>query len=150
DPYSPHYKTQLDRSFDGTMEILQKDVENLFLGLVSSPLVKEVAELIKLRLGRDLEPFDIWYNGFGSDKSMGEEELNAITSHKYPNASALEADLPNILVKLGWSTEKAKEISSLITVDASRGAGHAWGSAMRNDVARLRTKIGESGMDYKG
>ena len=150
DPYSPHYKTQLDRSFDGTMEILKKDVENLFTQLVSSQQVKEVAALIESRLGRKLEPFDIWYNGFGSDKSMGEEELNTITSRKYPNAVALEEDLPNILVKLGWTTEKAADISSLITVDASRGAGHAWGSRMRNDVARLRTRIGESGMDYKG
>ena len=150
DPYSPHYKTQLDRSFDGTMEILQKDVEELFIGLVSSTQVKEVADLIKLRLGRDLEPFDIWYNGFGSGKTIREDDLTAITSRKYPNAKALEKDLPNILVKLGWSTEKANDICSLITVDSSRGAGHAWGAEMRNDLARLRTKIGEGGMDYKG
>ena len=122
DPYSPHYKTQLDRSFDGTMEILQKDVEELFIGLVSSPLVKEVAGVIEQRLGRELEPFDIWYNGFGSGKSINENDLSAITSIKYPNAAALEADLPNILVRLGWTKEKADEISSLITVDASRGA----------------------------
>jgi hypothetical protein len=32
----------------------------------------------------------------------------------------------------------------------SRGAGHAWGAEMRNDVARLRTRIGGDGMDYKG
>lgn len=150
DAYSPHYKTQLDRSFDGTMEILQKDVEGLFIGLVSSQQVKEVASLIETRLGRKLEPFDIWYNGFGSGKSISEDELTAVTSRKYPDAAALEADLPNILVKLGWTTDKANQISSLITVEASRGAGHAWGSAMRNDLARLRTRIGESGMDYKG
>ena len=62
----------------------------------------------------------------------------------------MERDLPNILVKLGWNPEKAKEITALITVDNSRGAGHAWGAEMRNDVARLRTRIGEDGMDYKG
>ena len=45
---------------------------------------------------------------------------------------------------------KAQEISSLIVVDPSRGAGHAWGAEMRNDVARLRTRIGADGMDYKG
>ena len=150
DQYAPYYKTELDRAFDGTMEILQKDVEGLFVGLVSSPQVKEVANLIKLRLGRDLEPFDIWYNGFVAGKSISEDELTAITSRKYPNAKALEKDLPNILVKLGWSTEKANEISSLITVDSSRGAGHAWGAEMCNDLARLRTRIGDGGMDYKG
>ena len=150
DPYSSHYPTQIDRAFDGTMEISQKDVEELFKGLLSSPQVKEVAAFIESRLGRELEPFDIWYNGFSSGEALSEDKLTAITSAKYPNAEALEKDLPNILVKLGWSPEKANEISSLVTVDASRGAGHAWGANMRNDVARLRTRIGDNGMDYKG
>ncbi|MBZ4652568.1 MAG: Peptidase M3-like family [Proteiniphilum sp.] len=150
DAYSPHYPTQLVRAFDGTMEVPQKDVEALFVGLLSSPQVKEVGALIASRLGRELEPFDIWYNGFKGDEGIPEEQLTALTSRKYPDAAALEKDLPNILVKLGWNPEKAKEITSLITVDASRGAGHAWGAEMRNDVARLRTRIGENGMDYKG
>ena len=150
DAYSPHYPTQLVRAFDGTMEVPQKDVEELFKGLLSSPQVKEVAAFIASRLGRELEPFDIWYNGFRAGGGIPEEDLTAITSKKYPDAQALERDLPNILVKLGWNPEKAKEITALITVDNSRGAGHAWGAEMRNDVARLRTRIGEGGMDYKG
>ncbi|MDK2838131.1 MAG: hypothetical protein PWR15_1200, partial [Bacteroidota bacterium] len=91
-----------------------------------------------------------WYNGFESRGGIPEEQLSAITSKKYPNAAAVEADLPNILIKLGWKPEKARQIASLVTVDASRGAGHAWGSAMRGDKAHLRTRIGENGMDYKG
>jgi hypothetical protein len=150
DAYSPHYPTQLVRAFDGTMEVPQKDVEELFKGLLSSPQVKEVASFIASRLGRELEPFDIWYNGFRAGGGIPEEDLTAITSKKYPDTQALERDLPNILVKLGWNPEKAKEITALITVDNSRGAGHAWGAEMRNDVARLRTRIGEDGMDYKG
>lgn len=150
DPYSSHYPTQLDRAFNGTMEITQKDVEELFKGLISSPQVKEVAAFIESRLGRKLEPIDIWYNGFSAGEALSEDKLTDITSAKYPNAEALEKDLPNILVKLGWTPEKANEISSLVTVDASRGAGHAWGAAMRNDVSRLRTRIGDNGMDYKG
>jgi hypothetical protein len=150
DPYSPHYPTQLVRAFDGTMEVPQKDVEELFRGLLSSPQVKEVASFIESRLGRKLEPFDIWYNGFKSGGGIPEEKLTTITSRKYPSAKALEGDLPNILVKLGWKPGKAKEIASLVTVEASRGAGHAWGAEMRNDVARLRTRIGTEGMDYKG
>lgn len=150
DPYSPHYPTQLIRAFDGTMEVPQKDVEELFRGLLSSPQVKEVASFIESRLGRKLEPFDIWYNGFKSGGGIPEDDLTAITSRKYPTAEALEEDLPNILIKLGWKPAKAREIASLVTVDASRGAGHAWGAGMRNDVARLRTRIGAEGMDYKG
>ena len=150
DPYSVHYPTQLARSFDARMEVPQKDVEKLFTNLVSSPMVKEVAAFIESRLGRPLEPFDIWYNGFKSRGGVSEDKLTALTSKKYPNATALEADLPRILQDLGWTKDKAEEITSLITVDASRGAGHAWGASMRNDVAHLRTRIGEDGMDYKG
>ena len=150
DPYSTHYPTQLSRAFDGSMEVPQKDVEKLFKDLISSPMVKEVAAFIESRLGRPLEPFDIWYNGLKSGSTVSEDELTALTSKKYPNALALEADLPRILRDLGWTAEKAKAITSLITVDASRGAGHAWGASMRNDIAHLRTRIGEGGMDYKG
>ncbi len=150
DPYNVHYPTQLARAFDGTMEVPQEDVETLFKGLISSPTVKEVAALIEARLGRELEPFDIWYNGFKSGGGIPEDELTMITQRKYPHGEALEADLPNMLIKLGWTADKAKEITSLITVDASRGAGHAWGAAMRDDVARLRTRVGENGLDYKG
>lgn len=150
DAYSSDYPTQLVRAFDGTMEIEQKDVEELFRGLLSSPQVKEVAAFIESRLGRGLEPFDIWYNGFKAGDGIPENELTAITSRKYPDAQTLEEDLPNMLLKLGWTRAKAKEITSLVTVDNSRGAGHAWGAEMRNDVARLRTRIGAEGLDYKG
>lgn len=150
DAYNPNFPTYISRSFEEYMEIPQEDVERLFVEFVSSPQVKEVAAYIKSRLGRDLEPFDIWYNGFKSRGGVPEEQLTAITSKKYPNPKALEADLPNILVKLGWTREKATQITSLISVDPSRGAGHAWGAEMRNDVARLRTRIGAGGMDYKG
>ncbi|KAF5034959.1 hypothetical protein DSECCO2_590670 [anaerobic digester metagenome] len=103
DQYSSHQPTYIDRAFEGSMEISQEDVEQLFIDFVSSAQVKEVAKFIKARLGRELQPFDIWYNGFKSRGGVPEEQLTAITSKKYPNASALEADLPNILIKLGWN-----------------------------------------------
>lgn len=150
DAFSPHYPTELDRAFDETMEVPRKDVEALFEALLTSPPVKRVAAFVEQRLGRPLEPFDIWYNGFKSGDGIPEEELTAITTRKYPNAEALRQDLPNILVKLGWTRDKARQITSLVKVDSSRGAGHAWGASMRNDEARLRTRIGEYGLDYKG
>jgi hypothetical protein len=63
---------------------------------------------------------------------------------------AFERDLPNIMMKLGWNRARAELISSRITVDPSRGAGHAWGAQMKGDQARLRTRIGAGGMDFKG
>jgi hypothetical protein len=150
DAYNPNFPTYISRAFEEYMEIPQEDVERLFIEFVSSPQVKEVAAFISQRLGRPLEPFDIWYNGFKSRGGIPEEQLTAITSKKYPDPKAFQADLPNILVKLGWPREKALQITSLISVDPSRGAGHAWGAEMRNDIARLRTRIGAGGMDYKG
>lgn len=150
DQYSPTAPTYIDRAFEEGMEIPQKDVENLFIQFVSSPQVKEVAAYISKKLGRKLEPFDIWYNGFKSRGGISEDILTEMTQKKYPTTDALMADLPNILVKLGWDQKKANEISSLIVVDASRGAGHAWGAEMRNDIAHLRTRLGPDGLDYKG
>ena len=150
DAYSPNFPTALSRNFDAAMEIPQKDVENLFKSLLSSQQVKEVAAYIKSRLGRDLQPFDIWYNGFKAKGEISEDELTKITSAKYHTPLAVEKDLPNILIKLGWKSEKARQIASLVQVDASLGAGHAWGAVLRGQKARLRTRIGENGMDYKG
>lgn len=150
DAYTPNLPTALQRNFEGAMEISQKDIENLFKSLLSSPEVKKVAAVIKQRLGRDLRPYDIWYNGFKSKPDISEAELDKITQKKYPNNKALEADLPNILIKLGWSVEKAKSVASLIKVDPAKGSGHAWGAQMKNDYAHLRTRIASAGMNYKG
>ncbi len=150
DKYNPNMPTYIQRRFEGGMEIAQQEVEALFTDLVSSPVVKDVAKLIKKRLGRKLRPYDIWYNGFAGRNSVSEEELDKIIGKKYPTAKALEEDLPNIMIKLGFKEEDAKRICKLIRVDDSRGIGHAWGTTMRNEKARLRTRVEEDGMKYKG
>lgn len=150
DPYTPMYPTYIQRAFDGGMEIPQEQVEKLFSEYCSSPRVKEVADLISQRLGRPLQPFDIWYDGFKPRSNMNMELLDRTTRSKYPNTAAFEADIPNMLIKLGFKPELAKEIASHITVDPARGSGHAWGAQMKGDKAHLRTRIGSEGMDYKG
>lgn len=150
DPYRLTHKTYIESKFNGEMEMSKTDVETLFKELVSSVEVKDVAKLISSRLGRNLEPFDIWYNGFNARGSISEAELDVITTTRYPNVAAVQQDLPNILMKLGWEKPKAQYIASKVKVDASRGAGHAWGALMKGDQARLRTRIGENGMDFKG
>jgi hypothetical protein len=151
DAYCPAgMDTYIKRKFDGEMEISQMEVEELFIKFLSSPQVKEVARLVKKRLNRDLEPFDIWYDGFKARSGIPEEKLNKITRKKYPTAAAMEKDLPDILVKLGFSKEKAEFISSKVAVEPARGSGHAWGSEMRAGKAYLRTRVPAAGMDYKG
>jgi hypothetical protein len=150
DPYSPTAPTLIDRRFNEDREIPEARVKEMFEKLLTSPVAPKVASLIEKRLGRKLEPFDIWYNGFKARGKYSEQELDAIVSKKYPSADAYAADIPNLLQKLGFSKERAKFLASNIVVDPSRGAGHAWGAERREDKAHLRTRVEQAGMNYKG
>lgn len=150
DKFYPQYPTYISRKFDLEFEISEKEIENLFVELLSSPTVKKVANLIQKRLNRPLEPFDIWYDGFKARSLLDEAKLTEITRSKYPNNEAFAKDLPNILMKLGFSSDLANFIASKVEVDPARGAGHAWGAQMRSEKAHLRTRIPPEGMDYKG
>ena len=70
DNFSPDYPTYLQRNFEQQMEIPQADVEKIFINFISSPTIKEMGKLISKRLGRPLQPFDIWYDGFKARGSM--------------------------------------------------------------------------------
>ncbi len=150
DVYNPDMPTAIQRAFSVAMQIPQPEVQKLFNEFLSSPQVQEVAAIIKKRLGRDLQPWDIWYDGFKARSSISEESLNAITEKKYPNAKAFETDMGNMLLKLGFTKEKAEFIASRISVDPARGSGHAWGASMKSEKAHLRTRIPATGMNYKG
>ena len=151
DRYNPGYPTAIARAFDEGMEVSYEEIERLFDEFCSSEQVGEVAKLIEARLGRKLEPFDIWYDGFKSRSTLNEDDLSALTRRLYPTREAFATQgMPSILRQLGFGAEKSAFICSHVTVDPSRGAGHAWESNMRTDNARLRTRIGKEGMDYKG
>lgn len=151
DRFNPRYPTAIARAFDQDMEVSYDEIEQLFTSFLSAPEVGEVAHFIEQCLGRKLEPFDIWYDGFKSRSTINEDELTAKTQRLYPDREAFATKgMPSILRQLGFSAEKTAFICSHVTVDPSRGAGHAWESNMRSDNARLRTRIGQNGMDYKG
>lgn len=150
DAYSPQYPTYTERAFDQGMQLSEETIEKIFTEFVSSPTVKKVGTLISKRLKRKLQPFDIWYDGFKSRSTISQQELDSVLKIKYPTKEVFKKDLPNILVKLGFSAAKAAYITDKIDVDASRGAGHAWGATMKTDKAHLRTRVGKNGMDYKG
>jgi oligoendopeptidase F len=150
DPYYPHAPSLIDRRFNLNREMSEEDVENLLTSITSAPVLKEIAQLIQKRLGRDLEPFDIWYNGFKGKSDFSEEYLDKKVGKMYPTVEAFQKDIPYILRKLGFSPEKSEFLARHIAVDPSRGAGHAMGALMRDDKAHLRTRIPEDGMKYKG
>ncbi|MEW6368317.1 MAG: hypothetical protein AB1714_27110 [Acidobacteriota bacterium] len=150
DPYSPDLPTHIDRCFKRDREIPEEKVASLFKEVLTSPAIAQTAKLIEKRLGRKLEPFDIWYNGFKARGRYTEAELDKIVSARYPTAAAFQAGLPDIFRKLGFAPDTTGFLASKIVVDPSRGPGHALGAQMRDDNAHLRTRVGPGGMDYKG
>jgi hypothetical protein len=150
DANSPHFPNYIQRKFEEEMEIPVEDIEKVFKEVLQSAEFREVGKVIENRLGRKLQPWDIWYDGFKTRSTLDINMINNTLKSKYPNKEAFESDLPNILVKFGFTADSAASIASKIIVDPSRGAGHAWGAMMKSDKARLRTRIGADGMDYKG
>jgi hypothetical protein len=150
DPFHPDTPTFIARRFESNREIPEAEVRRLFEEVLASPLGARVARLIAARLGRPLEPFDIWYTGFRPRARHAEETLDAVTRERYPTAAAYAADMPRMLRRLGFSRERARFLAGHIVVEPSRGAGHALGALRRDDRAHLRTRVGRDGMDYKG
>ena len=150
DPYSPQLPTGIVRNFEGGMEVSAEEIETLFVNLISSDEVRQVASIIEKKLGRELQPYDIWYDGFKSRSTISEDLLTDKTRKMYPTPEAFHQDMPRMLRQLGFSRSKAEYLANRIVVEGARGSGHAWGAQGRWEPARLRTRIGEKGMDYKG
>ncbi len=150
DPYSPTAPTLIDRRFDEDREIPEARVKAMLVQVLSSPLVPQTAKLIESRLGRPLEPFDVWYNGFRPGSQFTETHLDEMVAKKYPTAEAYQKDIPNLLMKLGFSPDRAQYVANNIIVDPARGSGHAMGSQMRSEKVHLRTRVEKTGMNYKG
>ena len=142
--------TYIERNFSEDMEISVEDTETLFRQFLSSPELKQIGKIIEKRLGRNLQAFDIWYDGFKARSNLNEEKLSEQTRKLYPDAKAMEKQLPALLSKLGFTPERATYLAEKIVVDAARGSGHAWGGQMKGQQAHLRTRIPLDGMDYKG
>lgn len=150
DPYSPTAPTLMARRFDEDREIPEERVKAMLEQVLTSPLVAQTGQLIEKRLGRPLQPFDVWYNGFRPGSKYSEAELDAMVAKRYPTAEAYQKDIPNLLMKLGFSPEKAQYVANNIIVDPARGSGHAMGAEMRSEKAHLRTRVEKTGMNYKG
>ena len=150
DRFCPSAPTGIQRNFEEGVEIPAGELDSLFRALIGSEQVGQVASVIRDRLGRDLRPYDIWFDGFKARASLNEDELTAATQRLYPDADAFAADMPRLLARMGFSSGEAGNIARHIVVEPARGSGHAWPCLGRKEEARLRTRIPAAGMDYKG
>ena len=150
DPFSPAAPTHIARKFDEERQIPEARLNGMLETILTSPLVPRVAKLIERKVGRPLEPFDIWFDGFIARGPVTGVQLDEIVRKRYPTPAAYEKDIPNLLRQLGFPPDMADAIAKKIVVDPARGSGHAMGAARRGDDAHLRTRVGKDGMDYKG
>ncbi len=150
DAFSPLFPSHIDRKFRFEREIPEAAVEGLLKDVLTSPIAKDVGRLITSRLGRTLEPFDIWYDGFKARSSFKVDDLDRKVMSRYPTLDAFQADIPGILGRLGFAADTARFLADHIVVDPARGSGHAMGAGMRTDSAHLRTRVPKGGMNYKG
>lgn len=150
DRHSPDRNTHIARVFEGDRQLSEARVQAMLEQVLGAPEVQQVAALVARRLGRKLEPFDIWYSGFRASSGQDEAALDALVAQRYPDAAAFEKDLPQILRALDFAPARADYLARHIVVDAARGSGHAMGAALRGEPAHLRTRIERGGMNYKG
>jgi len=147
DAYYTVNKTLIDRRFNIHREIPEAKVEQMFVELLSSPVLADVAREMKKRLGRELRPYDIWYQGFKPMESQ--EALDDLVKRQFPDIDAFNAKLPQILNKLGFSDQKARYLADHILAEPSRSAGHARGAGMRGEKALLRIRTEKGKMSYR-
>src|SRR5439155_1925939 len=150
DPYSPTAPTHIERKFNEERQLPEARVKAMLERIVGSPLVPRVAAIIEQRLGRTLQPFDLWYNGFRPRAQYTDEQLDEIVRKRYPTAEAYSRDIPRLLEQLGFTKARAAYLAANIAVDPARGSGHALPSSHRQDKPRLRARVGKEGMDYQG
>ena len=150
DPYCPTAPSAIARSFEIDRQIPEAQARALLESVLDSAEVRDTAALIARRLGRPLEPFDIWYSGFKVAGRPAETELDRVVASRFPTPAAFQARLPEVLHSLGFTRERSAWLAERIVVDAARGAGHAMGAVRREDKAHLRTRVPGTGMDYKG
>lgn len=150
DPYAPTAPTLIRRRFEEDRQIPEKRFREMLEAVLASPAVPRVAKIIQTRLGRPLEPFDIWYSGFTPRQAYTDAQLDEIVRKRYPTADAYHADIPRMLDVLGFDPKTAAMLAGNIVVDPARGSGHAFGAGGRFDKAHLRTRVEKDGMNYKG
>lgn len=141
--------TYMSRTFDNR-QLSEERIVQLLESVVASPMKKEVAEIMKERLGRELEPFDIWYPGFQSQSNYDMDKLDALLRKKYPTPKAFQDDIPNILRRIGFDSEMADFLGGHVIVDPIPSGGHANGAQMKGESAHLRTRFEPYGLNYKG
>jgi hypothetical protein len=148
DAHHPEHPTAMARKFELHREVPEPEVVRLMTALLDSPVRRELAEFVRGRLGRPLEPFDIYYDEIAEPRPAA--ELNAAVRRRFGDEKALEAMLPTLLSELGFSRTDAEFLGRNIKVQISRGSGHAMRPALAEYPSWMRTSRLEHELGWDG
>jgi hypothetical protein len=141
--------TYITRTFERA-SLTVGETEKIIEEFLSTPLTKDVGKLIAKKLDRKLYPFDVWYSGFQEQSFYSAAFLDSLTRARYPYPEALEDDIKNILVKMGFPEEEAIIIGDRVDVHAVVSGGYSGQPRIPGGKALLTTMFGADGLDYKG
>ena len=148
DPLYPDEPSAIARKFALEREMPETEVEKLMVDLLESPVRKDIAAFMTKKLGRKLEPFDIYFDDIVEAKPAA--ELNAAVKARFADLKDFERKLPIVLRELGFSAEDADFLGTHIRVEFSKGAGHAMRPELTGYAAWLRTSSLEKEIGWDG
>ncbi|MBL9140451.1 MAG: hypothetical protein JNK53_01175, partial [Phycisphaerae bacterium] len=123
DAHYPEAPTAIARKFELNREISESDVERLMIELLEHPVRARLAIFLRKRLGRALEPQDIYFEDIAA--STPADEMNAAVRARFADEHEFERKLPEVLRGLGFTAADADFLGSRIKVEIARGSGHA-------------------------
>jgi len=148
DRFFPEYPTAIRRKCELEREIPEHDVEQILVELLASPVRRKLAAFLRGRIGRALEPFDIYCDEFA--QTLPINELNRRVREQFGDAKGLERKLPELLRGLGFTHDDAAFFGAHINVEIARGAGHAVRPGVPELNAWLRTSSLEGELGWDG
>jgi hypothetical protein len=150
DAHHPEHPTAIARKCELQREIPESDVERVLVELLSADARRDLAGMMRTRLGRDLEAHDIYFDDLFESRENA--ELDAAVKARFADEKAFEAKLPEVLRGLGFEDELADFLGTHVRVEIAKGAGHAMRPMLRQYDAWLRTsrlkdQLGWDGFD---
>ncbi len=148
DAIHPDHPTAMARKFDLQREIPEAEVERLLVELLEAPVRRDLAALLRRRIGRPLEAFDIYFEDLveGGDAA----ELDAAVRARFADERDFQRRLPEVLRGLGFSDEDADFFGTRVRVEIAKGAGHAIRPGLTEYGAWLRTSRLEHELGWDG
>ena len=148
DTHHHEHPTALRRKFDLEREIPEDEVVKQLELLLEAPARAGLAELMRQRLGRDLEPQDIYFDELATPTAAA--DLDAAVRDRFGDHRGFELALPKVLEQLGYSHGDANFLGSRIKVEIARGAGHAMRPYLPEYTAWLRTNSLDHELGWDG